>query len=335
MLNYGIVGFGGLGKHHFSHYQTIKEKTNNGVNLVALCDIEDDAFTTAVKTNLNSESAPMDLSMYNIYKDVDEMIEKEKLDFVITALPTYIHAEVAVKLLNKGIHVLSEKPMALTLEGAEAMLNAARKNNVKLMIGQCVRYMVNYEKAKEIIDSEEYGKVVKASFSRLSQTPTWGWKNWFCDDTLSGGVMLDMHVHDVDFINYVFGMPKSVKSYARTNQTKRDSVITYYEYDDKLVTSDAEWCQSSYSFKQSFFIKMEKAVLEFAGGKLRLYPEGGEATDIEVEFKHHTVREQLDFINSILTGNDSLINPPEASLNSLRIALAEIKSADTKEIIYI
>lgn len=331
MLKFGIIGFGGMGKHHFNRYEEIKAKMNGGIELVALCDIEESAFTTVTETNIHTAQT-IDVSAYNLYKNMDDMLEKEDLDYVVITLPTFLHAEAAIKAMNKGIHVFCEKPMAYTVEEAQAMLDTARKNNVKLMIGQCVRYMATYEKAKEIIDSGEYGKVLKASFTRYSHSPKWAWENWFMDISRSGGVMLDMHVHDVDFIQYLFGVPEAVTSYASTNESRFDSFITHYHYgDNMLITSDGEWCQSGFGFRAAFFIKMEKATIELRDGKLMLYPEGGEATELEAVGEHFTVREEVDFLNCVLTGGESTINPPEASFNSLKIALAEIESATKKE----
>ena len=76
---------------------------------------------------------------------------------------------------------------------------------------------------------------------------------------------------------------------------------------------------------------MEKATIELRDGKLMLYTDEGESTEIEADGEHFTVREEVDFLNCILTGGESSINPPEDSLNSLKIALAEIESATKKE----
>lgn len=264
MLKYAIIGFGGLGKVHYRAYNEVKEKACVEVKLVALCDIRESAFKTQTATNLGDSNASLDFSEYNLYDNVDTLLEKEELDFVVTALPTYLHAEIANKVLNRGIHVFSEKPMAISLEEAQSMLDTAKKNGKRLMIGQCCRYGNRYKKLKEIVDSGEYGKVVRADFWRISPLPIWSWENWFLDEKKSGGAILYLHVHDIDMINFIFGMPKSVLSFATNDKTKHDSVVTRYEYDDKLVTCTGEWGLPSYTypFQSGFFVKMEKATLK-------------------------------------------------------------------------
>ena len=199
MMNFAIIGFGGLGKVHFRNIEEVTRVVGD-IKLVAICDIEESAFTSAVKTNISADGGN-DLSAYNLYTDLEEMLSKEKLDFVITALPTYIHEKIAVQVMERGINVFSEKPMALNPEQAQNMIDVAKKNNVKLMIGQCLRYFPEYRALKALIDSEEYGKVRYANFTRLSMIPKWSWHNWFQDEALSGGVALDLHVHDLDYIS--------------------------------------------------------------------------------------------------------------------------------------
>ncbi len=336
MLKYAIIGFGGLGKVHYRAYAQVKEKACVDVKLVAICDIRESVFKTQTATNLGDSNASLDFSDYNLYDNVDTLLEKEELDFVVTALPTYLHAEIANKILNRGIHVFSEKPMAISLEEAQSMIDTAKKNNKKLMIGQCCRYTNRYKKLKEIIDSGKYGKVVRADFKRISPLPIWSWENWFLDEKKSGGAILDLHVHDVDLINYYFGMPKSVISFGTNYKTKHDGVVTSYEYSDKIVTCTGEWGLPSYTypFQSGFFVKMEQATVETKDGKFMLYPEGPDGTqaeEIEVEKNNDYADEVIDFIDCIANDKDSVINPPEESLNSVRIAFAEKLSVDTGE----
>ncbi len=330
MLKYAIIGLGGLGKTHFRAYGEVKEKACDEVKLVALCDIRKEAFTTSTATNLGEDTASKDYSDYNIYYNVDDLLANEELDFAVIVVPTYLHEEISVKVMKKGIHVFCEKPMAITVEAAQNMLDAAKANGVKLMIGQCVRYDDKYQKLKEIIDSGKYGKVVRAHFSRISGTPVWGWNNWYLDETKSGGAALDLHVHDVDFINYLFGMPKSVTSFATNYKSKHDSMLTRYEYDGMLVTATGEWgCpSSSYPFTAGFFVKLEKATVEVRNGKTMLFTEEGEKIDLDPPVNDYKAAEVIDFIDCIKNGKASEINPAEDSFNTIRIAFAEKLSAD-------
>lgn len=330
MMKFGIIGFGGLGKVHFGDLAEIKEKAGD-VELVAICDIDESRFTAKTNTNLGEDTSTLDLSAYNLYTDIDEMLDKEELDFVITALPTFIHEQVAVKVMNKGINVFSEKPMALTLEQAQNMIDASEKNNVKLMIGQCLRYWPEYKILKEAIDTNKYGKVLFASFRRLSPLPKWSWEDWFLDETRSGGAALDLHVHDVDFINWAFGKPKAVTSKVINEKTKHDTVITSYDYDDKIVTCIGTWgLPEKAPFSAEYYVRFENAVLDAKGGVLSVYTD---EVNEKIEFapENAYTNEVVDFIDCIRTNRKSTINPPESSKISVEIALAEKLSGDTKK----
>ena len=330
MMNFAIIGFGGLGKSHFRNVAEVSKKVKD-INLVAICDIEEEAFYAQTSTNLGGSSTDLDLSAYRLYKDAAELFEKEKLDFVITALPTYIHEKIAVMAMEHGINVFSEKPMALNLAQGENMLHTARKNNVKLMIGQCVRYFPEYAMLKELIDSKKYGNVIRADFSRISPVVTWSWQDWMLDEAKSGGAALDMHVHDVDFINWAFGAPRAVTSSATNHKSKHETISTVYHYDNNmLVTAIGDWgMPGCFPFTPGFTVRFEKATVVLTAEGVKLYPEEGQPSIIEVPADNGYVEEIVDFINCIREGKESAINPPEASLLSLKIALAEKVSADT------
>ena len=102
MLKFAIIGFGGLGQLHFNRYPKVKELACEDIELVALCDVEE-KFDKAVATNIAGSGEKQDTSNLRTYLSVDELLDNEELDFVITALPTYIHAEIANKVMNREI----------------------------------------------------------------------------------------------------------------------------------------------------------------------------------------------------------------------------------------
>lgn len=334
MLNYAIIGFGGLGKSHFRNTAELTSKVAD-IKLVALCDVDEKAFVTQTAINLGSNEADLDLSAYTLYNDAAEMFEKEKLDFIVTALPTYIHEKIAVMAMEKGIHVFSEKPMAINADQAQNMIDKSNENNVKLMIGQCLRYWPEYSILKNIIDSKKYGNVITANFVRLSGTPKWTWDNWMMDEDRSGGCALDMHVHDVDFINWAFGKPNAVTSRAMNVDCKHDYISTEYDYDNFYITATGGWgLTTSYPFTAEFMVRFENGVVELKNGKLMAYTDNGaEEIALPTENTNAYVNELVDFIDCIKTGREIEINHPTSSKVSLEIALAEKLSADKKETI--
>ena len=327
MLRYAIVGLGGLGKMHFANLLEI-EKRRDDIELVALCDIDKDSFTDVKGINLGVSTEGIDIDKYNIYYHINEMLEKEELDFVISVVPTYVHEEIAIAVLNKGIHVFSEKPMTLTLEAGENMIRAAKENNRILMIGQCLRYWPEYVKLKELIDKKTFGNVIRGEFSRYSPTPKWSWHNWMMDFDKSGGAALDMHVHDVDYINYAFGLPKTISSIASHKVSKYDSIQTHYEYDDFIISSACDWgLDRAFPFSPYFLVRFEGATVEMRGHGLLVYEGDKDAYSLDIEGGNAYVLEILDFIECIKNKRKSHINDPISVKQSLKMALLEMESA--------
>ncbi len=328
MLKFAIIGFGGLGRSHFRNAVQLSKETGD-ISLTAICDVDESRFSQQITTNLGGNDVLLDLSAYRLYRDADDLLANEELDFVITALPTYLHAEIAIKAMEKGLHVFSEKPMARTPNECEAMIAAAKKNDRMLMIGHCLRYFPQYVKLKEYIDSKVFGDVIRAEFFRYSATPLWSWENWLMDFEKSGGAALDMHVHDVDFVQWAFGLPRAVTSFATHHISKFDSIFTTYKYDDKLVSSACDWgLTSSFSFRPEFLVRFENAVVDFISGVLKVYPREGAAYTVELDNINGYVAEVQDFISCIKSNQMSKINPPESAADSVRLVFAEMKSAE-------
>lgn len=338
MLNFAIIGLGGLGKVHFGNYFEIKEKFNSDINLVALCDVDETQFAKKIETNLGGASTPIDLSAFNLYTDVDELFEKEQLDFVVTALPTYIHEKIAVKAMDRGIHVFSEKPMAISMETCKNMIEAAKRNNVKLQIGQCCRFESPRVNIKKVIDEEKFGKVIRAEFSRFSPKPLWTWQNWILDYEKGGGAVLDLHVHDVDTMQWIFGKPKSVISTASHVKDKFESICSNFIYDGFYVTTMTDWSMAKTTpFVVRGVVNLEKATLEMRdNGSVRVYPEEGEVYDIPcAEYNNMYVSEMLEFIDCIANDRDSEIINPESTMLTVELSYAEKESADKGEMVYV
>jgi predicted dehydrogenase len=255
------------------------------------------------------------------------MLKTEDLDFVVIATPTYLHAEITKNALGHGVHVFCEKPMAYTVEQAESMIDAARNAGKKLMIGQCLRFWPAYVKLKEYIDSGAYGKVNRADFTRLSSTPLWSWQNWYLDHEKSGGAALDLHVHDVDMVNWLFGAPEAVYSTATHAVTKFDSITTNYKYGDKVVTAVGDWgLPAKAPFRMEFMVRFEKATVTFDGNGFTVFT-NDEIQKPEIPAGDAYYNEIIDFMRQINQDTTETVNPPESSLLSLEIALAEKESA--------
>ena len=177
-----------------------------------------------------------------IYEEADELLDKEKLDAVHICLPSYLHAEFAVKAMEKGIPVLLEKPACLSREECERLLETQKRTGVKVMVGQVLRFFPEYRLLKDLYDKKTYGELKGLVMQRLSQNVLWGYQDWFHDEKKSGSVVLDLHVHDADFIRYLLGEPEGIHVSATAYEDGMiNQVLTQYTYPGKLVSAEGLW----------------------------------------------------------------------------------------------
>ena len=260
MLKVGMAGIGGISGAHSPAWEAMEE-----TELAALCDIRQECLEKYPDKHL--------------YTDFQEMLNAEQLDILDICLPTYLHADYAVQAMERGIHVICEKPVSLKAEDVERVYEAARRNNVKFMVAQVLRFWPEYELLKEIYDSGKYGKLLSGSMSRLGGIPKWSWDNWMADEKRSGLVPFDLHIHDLDFLVYAFGKPEDAKVH-RAKRPEQDYFSVVYEYPEFFVTTEASWYAAPYPFTASFRFQFEKAILAFERQQCMLYEEDGTVTDL-------------------------------------------------------
>lgn len=328
MYKYAIIGFGGLGKLHLCNLLKIANERKD-FELAALCGADPSTFKDNVKLNLGDlDISNIDFSGIHFYQDYKEMIEKEDLDFVLSTLPTHLHKEVAEFALNKGLHVLSEKPMALSIEDCDAMIDAAKRTGSKLMIGHCLRFNPAFLKLKEYVDNKTFGKALRAEFSRYSQTPLWTWNNWILDPEKSGGCPIDMHIHDTDLINWMFGMPNSIRSVTTENKTKLESMFTQYFYDGLFVMANADWSMTqTFPFEARCIVNFEEATVVILGENITVYKDDESFVPYLLGESNMHYTEVEAFLKYALDDIPCEITSPESIRNTVKLALAEIESA--------
>jgi len=334
-MKVGLVGLGGMGSAHLANYIKMKE-TGEGIDLVAVCDVDEAKLKSGVGTaiNIDPNRKTFDLSAFNLYTDMEEMIRSETLDFVALCLPTHLHAPMSIKALEMGVNVFCEKPMARSAKECEAMISAAKKSGKKLMIGHTLRYWEAYVFAKDYLDREVFGKMRGAYFYRGGSTPKWSWQNWLLDKDKSGGCLLDQHVHDVDTIVWMFGLPKAVSTVGQNliEGSGYDVVSTNYIYSDgKVVNAQDDWTINGegYGFEMLFRINFERGALIFEKNKLTVHPEDG--AEYEVEFEgRNAYYDEVVLFSRLIKGEDvfDYIELLESHRQTILLAEAEERSAD-------
>ena len=334
MLKYAIIGFGGLGKLQLGNLLALEEERGD-IKLCSICGADPESFKSNIKINIGTiDISKVDFSAVSFYQDYKELIDTEKPDFIIATLPTYLHEEVAYYALERGVSVFSEKPMALSLEGCDRMISAAKKNGGKLMIGHALRFDPIFRKIKEYVEDGTFGLPQRAEFSRYSATPTWTWNNWILDPALSGGCVLDLHVHDVDLIQWLFGVPDCLRSVMTNNKTERDSIFTQYFYDGLFVTSAADWSmRRDFPFEARTIINFERATVTVIGGKLTVYTEDETIVPL-LDGVSCYMHEMRAFVEWVVDGKPCDLISLESVRASMDIVFSEIESAENDLPIY-
>ena len=336
MLKVAIIGMGFMGKMHFRCWQAIAE-----AQLVAVCDIEPARLANPAGTagNIAGAEQPLDFSGLQLFSAAREMFANVALDAVSITLPTYLHAEYTRMALQAGVNVLCEKPMALSPAECQQMVTDAKESGKLLQIGHCIRFWPEYACAKQLIDSGQYGKPLAATFQRLSATPGWAWQNWLMDEAKSGGALFDMHIHDADFVQYVFGLPQSVFCQgAKGPSGTYDHVVSSYIYPDgKVVTAEGGWVMApGFGFQMSFHIVLEEATIVFDSTRspaFKVCPAKGEFFTPVVEAGDGYSREIRHFADALLGRPVQAVLTPQQSAASLQLVMAEKQSADQGKVV--
>lgn len=255
MLRVALVGIGMMGETHYNIYKSRKD-----IEIAAVVDIDIKKAELKVKDK-----------NINLYNNIDDMLQKEMIDFVDICTPSYLHMEHAIKAMKKGNHVICEKPTALTSEEVKKMEACAKENNVIFMTAHVIRFWPEYIFLKKVFKEGTYGKFYHGVFTRLGTKPLWSWQNWMLDEKKSGGLLFDLHIHDADFIYYLLGNPMEVSALSKKDGDKIDYLSVIYKYKDAFVTSEAAWYDCSYPFSAAYRVVFENAILEYKYGALYAY----------------------------------------------------------------
>ena len=186
-LGVAVLGYGFMGTTHLSAWKLVE-----GCEVVGVWGRNRKKLD---ETALHYEVKP-------IY-ELEDVFRDNSIDIVDICTPTYTHHELAVKALEAGKHVIVEKPMALSLEAADAMIKASRKTGGKLMVAHVLRFFPEYMKAKELIDMGMVGDIASIRMWRGGPAPEWS--PWFMNREMSGGIAVDLAIHDVDYAIWVNG----------------------------------------------------------------------------------------------------------------------------------
>jgi len=205
-----------------------------------------------------------------IYKDYHAALDRKEVNVVDICTHTYTHKTVAVEAAKAGKNVLLEKPIALSLKDADAIIDATKRAGVKFMVAQVIRFFPEYMKVKELVDKGVLGEPVIARAHRAGPIPRWGIKSWFKDQKLSGGVSVDLAIHDIDFTRYVFAdevkrVYAKVGRFVRKDAAMDDHALILLRFrNGGIAHIEASWAvPQEYPFTYAFELAGTKGFVQF------------------------------------------------------------------------
>lgn len=198
-----------------------------------------------------------------VWEDPIALIKSPDIDAVSITLPTFVHREYAIAALRAGKPVLLEKPMALTLADCDAILAAQAETGSLLMMAHTLRFWPEYEMAVALAQSGTLGAPLSAVAWR--QTSHAAWSPWFADASLSGGAVLDLHIHDLDLMNWIFGAPQSIYSRGAIGPSGGyDLAMTTLDYGNaQCIVEGNGMMPQGYPFSAYLSIRCEGGVVEY------------------------------------------------------------------------
>ena len=331
MLKVGVLGAGSMGSTHARNFAKLPDVQVVGVSSQSV------EKATALAKEVGGEP----------FTDAMALATDPQVDAVSVTLPNYLHKDYAVAALNAGKHVLVEKPMGLTVEECDAMIEAAHRNSRLLMVAHVPRFWPEYVAVADCVHSGQLGRPLAATASRLSEPPAWG--SWFANPAWTGGAVHDLQIHDLDIFNWLFGSPQSV--YARGQRGTAggwDHVLAVIGYAGVQTFAEGSWLMPvGYPFTFTLSVLCEKGLVEFTSravdtraetgttfsASLMVYESGQAPRPLPSPGGDGYQNELATFVKCIREGRSPDQCTAEQGRLAVQTALAVRQSLDTSQVV--
>lgn len=263
-----VIGLGFMGRTHVSAYRAVAAR-GVAVRLAAVADPALHEGSTRVPAALADPATPgppLDLSGLRTYRDPCRLLADARPELVSICTPTDTHVDLAIAALEAGAHVLLEKPVALDADHIEPLARAASRTGRRVIPAMCMRFWPGWDWLHDRIADGCYGRLRSLALTRLGCEPAWS-RAFYGDRRRSGGAIIDLHIHDADFVLFCLGMPARVFTTGRPNH-----LTTVYRYDgeraDLHVTATGAWLGvRGFPFRMRYLAEFERAVADFDLGR--------------------------------------------------------------------
>ncbi|MEM7624153.1 MAG: Gfo/Idh/MocA family oxidoreductase [Planctomycetota bacterium] len=339
-LRVGVIGLGMMGQTHLDAYAKMP-----GVKVTAVADLDEDRLSGKSTAGGNIEGQAQggfDLGSPEVRKVRNgiDLIVASDLDIIDVCVPTPGHLSIGLAALRAGKHTLIEKPLARTYTQAQQLADAAEQawaeHRAVSMCAMCMRFWPGWDWLKEAVDQQTYGKAHAVTFRRVAQFPG---GPFYSNGEASGGAILDLHIHDTDYVRYLFGEPQRVvtNGYAKTTG-QPDHVLTTYQFpadtvgltDDAFVCAEGGWVMAEgFGFSMRYTVNFENATADFdlaRGDKPLLLHQAGQTVEIELPGGMGYDRELEYFVDCVRRGEQAYrVTLRDAAL-SVQLIETELKA---------
>lgn len=213
-IKIGIVGIGSAGRVHAEQYEA-----HPRAQVAAAC----------ARTKDDLEEFGRERHIPTTYTDYRQMAEDPQIQAVSICTPTALHLPMAELMLEKGKHVLVEKPIGISADECRQMIDAADRSKCKLQAGNMWRFHPEVQFVKSVVDAGTIGRIVKAKSYGIHVN--WGPGRWFINKELAGGgILVDMGIHAINTMRFMLGDARARSVFARL-----DTLYGSYDVDDSCV----------------------------------------------------------------------------------------------------
>jgi predicted dehydrogenase len=330
MVSVGVIGLGVMGRTHLDAYAGIDR-----AHVVAVADLDASRLSGLgdISGNIEGQSrGGYDLSLVKKYVEGMDLVADPSVDLVDICLTTPLHEAYAIAALKAGKHLLVEKPVARDSDSARRIVQAASNAPGRAMCALCMRFWPGWSWLKDVVETNRYGSVRSAVFRRISEHPGGA---FYSDGRLSGGGLLDLHIHDTDFICHLFGVPSGVTSRGYDHGTGCiDHVTTFYDYPDvPHVVAEGGWSMSKgFGFVMQYTVRFERATAVFqrcGNDSLMLHEDGKPSVPVPLDTRMGYTHEIEYLIKCIEANMNPELGSLESATQSLMIVEAEAESVRT------
>ncbi|ARK31222.1 Gfo/Idh/MocA family protein [Halalkalibacter krulwichiae] len=335
-IKVGVIGCGSIAKHrHLPEYAN-----NNNVEIIAVCDIVKERVSEIAKEY-----------QAIAYTDYEELLANPEVDAVSVCTPNYLHAPISIAALQAGKHVLCEKPMATSIKDAEQMIEAAKESNKKLMIAHNQRFVPSHQKARQLIEKGEVGKIYSFRTAFGHGGPE-GWSadgvnSWFFKKEQAYiGALGDLGVHKTDLLRFILGeeftdVGAFVETSSKENADVDDTAVCVLKTESGIIgTLAASWSyvskedNSTIIYGENAILRLEddpvnSLVVQYKNGEVVKYELGGIQTNDAGGQTNTQVIDQ--FVSALIENTEPVVNGEEG-YKSLKVVLAALQSSETRQI---